>query len=282
MSKKPAEPPKPESKTDEEIKKEEIRKAKLTVGIYLMIALFILIAIASITYFMHIHNVLLKTVLYVGVAGGMGGAFYGINGFVGHIAEDDFDAKWEWWYLYHPITGFVLGVFAYFLIVGGLLTLGSVSQIDYTKGILLYCSISFIAGFSARKFTEKLNDLASTLFSSSSSTTKTTPTATNLVVSGFPNPATAGAPGSFKVTAKDANGKKVTSYTGTVKITSSDSQAVISPDDYTFQASDKGVRTFKNVATLNTPGTQSITATDTQNNSIKGSQTEIKVNKAAS
>ncbi len=152
MSEKTIDPPKPEPETDEETKK-EVQRAKLTVGIYLMIALFILIAVASATYFEHINDVLLKTVLYVGVAGGLGGVFYGINGFIYHIAEDDFDAKWEWWYLYHPITGFVLGVFAYFLIVGGLLTLGSVSQIDYTKGILLYCSISFIAGFSAKKFT---------------------------------------------------------------------------------------------------------------------------------
>ncbi|MGA2682091.1 MAG: hypothetical protein ABSF44_09875 [Candidatus Bathyarchaeia archaeon] len=262
-------------------KKKQIEKTKTIVGFYLLAAIFVLIAIASVTYFEHLNSVLLKTVLYVGVAGGLGGVFYGIRGFIYHTSEDDFDPKWRWWYLYHPVTGFVLGVLAYFLIVGGLLTLGSVSQVDYTKGILLYCSISFLAGFSAKKFNEKLDELASTIFSTSSSaSTKTASTAANLVVSDFPNPVTAGMAGSVKVTAKDAKGKLVTTYTGTVKITSSDNQATL-PKDCRFQPSDKGVYTFTDV-TLNTTGSQSITATDSQNGSITGSQTAITVNKAAS
>ncbi len=271
-------PTKPQTDAD---KNEEVQRAKNIVGFYLLAALFVLIAIAAATYFEHINDVLLKTVLYVGVAGGLGGVFYGIRGFIYHTSEDDFDPKWRWWYLYHPVTGFVLGILAYFLVVGGLLTLGSVSQVDYTKGVLLYCAIGFLAGFSAKKFNEKLDELASNLFSTSSTRPAvTTSTATNLYVSGFPNLTSPGTAGSFTVAAKNANGKPVTSYAGTVKITSTDNQAQL-PKDYTFQATDKGTHTFTSVI-LSSPGFQTNTATDTQKTSITGAQTNIEVSKSPS
>ncbi len=53
-----------------------------------------------------------------------------------------------------------------------------------------------------------------------------------------------------------------TGYTGTVHFTSTDPQAVL-PADYTFTAGDRGTFTF--TATLETAGTQSITATDANN-----------------
>jgi len=98
-----------------------------------------------------------------------------------------------------------------------------------------------------------------------------------LVVSGFPNPVTAGASQSFTVTAKDANGNIATGYVGTVQFTSSDNQAVL-PANYAFVAADKGVYVFS--ATLKTVGTQSITATDTVTPSIAGTQGGITVNAA--
>ena len=51
--------------------------------------------------------------------------------------------------------------------------------------------------------------------------------ATHFVVSGFPSSTVAGVAHSFTVTAKDAYNNTVTSYAGTVKITSSDSKAVL-------------------------------------------------------
>src|SRR5207244_12097669 len=86
------------------------------------------------------------------------------------------------------------------------------------------------------------------------------PLATKFVVTGFSSPATAGVPGSFTVTAEDANGNLAASYTGTVHFTSSDAQAVL-PEDYTFTAADAGQHTFS--TTLKTAGSQSLTATDT-------------------
>jgi hypothetical protein len=103
-------------------------------------------------------------------------------------------------------------------------------------------------------------------------------TASSLLVSDFPSPATAGVAGSFTVTALDSSGHVDTGYTGTVHFTSSDAHAVL-PANYTFTASDQGVHTF--TATLKTALTQSLTATDTSTGSITGSQTGITVNPAA-
>jgi|GEM_PF-3374892 hypothetical protein len=101
--------------------------------------------------------------------------------------------------------------------------------------------------------------------------------ASALVISGFPNPVTAGTSQSFTVTAKDAYGNIATGYVGTVHFTSSDSHAVL-PANYAFVAADKGVHVF--TATLKTVGTQSITATDTIAPSITGTQSGIRVNAA--
>jgi hypothetical protein len=59
-----------------------------------------------------------------------------------------------------------------------------------------------------------------------------------------------------------------------VAFTSSDPRAAL-PDPYTFTAEDNGVHVFS--ATLNTRRTQSLTATDTVNTSITGTQAGIVV-----
>jgi hypothetical protein len=98
-----------------------------------------------------------------------------------------------------------------------------------------------------------------------------------LVVAGFPSPVVAGTAGTVTVTAQDAYGNTVTSYTGTVTFSSSDPQAQL-PSDYTFTPDDNGTHTFP--AILVTAGLQSITATDTTDDSITGTQTDIEVDPA--
>ena len=61
-----------------------------------------------------------------------------------------------------------------------------------------------------------------------------------------------------------------------MQFSSSDPLASL-PANYTFTATDAGVHTFS--ATLNTVGTESLTATDTLNSSITGIETGITVNK---
>jgi hypothetical protein len=98
------------------------------------------------------------------------------------------------------------------------------------------------------------------------------------VVSGFPSPTTAGVAGAFTVTALNANGTVNAGYTGTVHFSSSDPPALL-PVNYTFTAADQGVHTF--TATLETAGSQSITATDTATGNISGSESGMVVNPAA-
>jgi hypothetical protein len=99
--------------------------------------------------------------------------------------------------------------------------------------------------------------------------------ASTFTVSGFPSPVMAGTGSSFSVTAKDTFGNTATGYTGTVRFTSSDGQAML-PGNSTLS---NGTGTFN--ATLKTAGAQSLTATDTMSSSITGSQTGITVNPAA-
>jgi hypothetical protein len=98
--------------------------------------------------------------------------------------------------------------------------------------------------------------------------------ASTFTVSGFLSPTTAGASGTFTVTARDPFGNIATDYAGTVSFSSTDSQAVLL-DRYSFTDADNGTQTFD--AILETAGTQAITATDTVNASITGAQLGIVV-----
>jgi hypothetical protein len=95
-----------------------------------------------------------------------------------------------------------------------------------------------------------------------------------LTVSGLTTPRTKGVAGTIRVTAVDAYGNRVSSYTGTIHFTSSDAKAKL-PANYKFKATDAGTHVF--TVTLKTAGTRSVTATDTVTKTIKGSQSGIVV-----
>ncbi len=92
-------------------------------------------------------------------------------------------------------------------------------------------------------------------------------TARSLKVTGLPTTTATGLPTTFTVTAYDAYGNVATSYAGTLQFTSSDSQASL-PENETISPEQQGTSTF--VATFESAGTQTITATDTVISSIKG------------
>ncbi len=114
-----------------------------------------------------------------------------------------------------------------------------------------------------------------TSITSSSAAVQVTPAgAQSLLVAGFSNPATAGASGAFTVTARDALGNTASGYSGSVGFTSTDPCATL-PAAYPFAAADAGRHSFS--ATLCRAGTQTITAADTSQPSIVGSQASIQV-----
>jgi tartrate-resistant acid phosphatase type 5 len=80
------------------------------------------------------------------------------------------------------------------------------------------------------------------------------------------------------VAAVDAYGNVATDYRGTVRLGSSDAQAVL-PGDYAFTAGDNGQHTF--AVTLKTLGTQSLTATDVLTGSLAAGSATVTVNPVA-
>ena len=100
-----------------------------------------------------------------------------------------------------------------------------------------------------------------------------------LVVSGITSPRNAGVFGNVTVEGRDVFGNRATGYTGIIHFTSTDAAAT-KPADYTFTSgivADNGIHTFTGGVIFITSGTWSITATDTVNTSITGSQSGIVV-----
>jgi autotransporter-associated beta strand protein len=76
-----------------------------------------------------------------------------------------------------------------------------------------------------------------------------------------PSTATAASAFAVTVTAVDALGNRIGSYTGTITSSSSDPHAAFAPSSYTFTSSDHGAKTFAAGATLNLAGSQTVTVT---------------------
>ncbi|HEV3082950.1 MAG TPA: choice-of-anchor tandem repeat GloVer-containing protein, partial [Gemmataceae bacterium] len=121
-------------------------------------------------------------------------------------------------------------------------------------------------------------DTTNIFVTGSAITTVTGAAASSLTIGRFPSPTTAGSAGYVTVTALDAYGNIATGYTGTVHFTSSDAKAVL-PADFTFTPQYPSPRVFS--VTLETAGTQSITATDTVTSGMTSTQSGITVNPAA-
>jgi RHS repeat-associated protein len=120
-------------------------------------------------------------------------------------------------------------------------------------------------------------DTATSTITGQANVTVNPAAASVLGVTGFPSPIAAGTAASFIVTTFDPYGNIATGYRGTIHFSSSDSAASL-PANYMFTAADAGRHTF--TATLNTPGTQSITARDTVRSSTAGTQSGIHVTAA--
>ena len=90
----------------------------------------------------------------------------------------------------------------------------------------------------------------------------------SLVITQLPSKVYAGLTDGFQVAACDSYGNVITGFTGTVQFTSSDPDADL-PSSYTFTSANAGVHLFS--AELETPGTQTITATAATVPAITGS-----------
>jgi hypothetical protein len=89
-----------------------------------------------------------------------------------------------------------------------------------------------------------------------------------------PSSVTPGVAFNFTLTAVDAYGNVATGYTGSVHFSSSDPAGSL-PVNYKFTSSDAGMVTL--AAILDTIGSQSLTATDTLNSGLTGTDGTIQV-----
>ena len=96
------------------------------------------------------------------------------------------------------------------------------------------------------------------------------PAAASRFVISAPSSVSAGVACNLTLTVEDAYGNVVIGYTGTVHFSCTDKTATL-PKNYTFTAAEKGVHTFT-VLVLRKKGYQTITITDTLNNSLTGSE----------
>ena len=153
---------------------------------------------------------------------------------------------------------------------------------DHAAGVALPADYTFVAGDNGvHTFTNGATLVTTgnqTITATDTTTASITGTSNNIAVSlppathlsvSAPSTVSTGSAFSVTVTALDASSNIATGYTGTVHFTSTDLAAGVAlPADYTFTAGDAGRHTF--TATLKTPGTQSISATDTATSSITG------------
>ncbi len=117
-------------------------------------------------------------------------------------------------------------------------------------------------------------DTANSSLTGTSSAVNVTLPATHFVVT-VPSTATAGAAFNIQITAEDVNGNTAAGYTGTVHFSSSDSAAVL-PANATLT---NGVGTFS--VTLNTAGSQTVSATDTVSSGLTGTSSAVSVTVAS-
>jgi hypothetical protein len=92
-------------------------------------------------------------------------------------------------------------------------------------------------------------------------------------------PVTAGDAHPLQVTALDRFGNIARSYQGTIHLSSSDGQAIVGNNDYTFQTGDQGVHSF--AVELQTAGMQTLTASDNSVLALTLTMSNITVNAAA-
>jgi hypothetical protein len=104
--------------------------------------------------------------------------------------------------------------------------------------------------------------------------------AAKYLFSGVPGSANADTPFTMTVAVSDAFDNPVPTYRGTAHFSSSDSKAML-PANYAYTAGDNGSHTFTNGFQLKTPGSQTITATDTVAMSITGTTPAINVSAGA-
>lgn len=147
----------------------------LVVAVYSTAIAVVFSAIAVLTWYFPVFSGpngsgrdIATIVIYCVCAGGVGGALYSMRGLKKHSAAGDYDAKYTWAYVFHPLMGAVLGAVSFFFVKGGVLLFsGATGEAGPGDPFRVRCalvSIAFLAGFASHEFLTKLKEIAVTLF----------------------------------------------------------------------------------------------------------------------
>jgi len=143
------------------------------------------------------------------------------------------------------------------------------SSITFSNGVATIPVTFATAGVQSVTVMDSANNALSAV---STPVTVTLDKVTGYTVTG-PASASAGAAVQFTVNAKDSAGNTVTTYNGTAAVTSTDAAAIL-PATITFN---KGIATI--TVTFNSVGSQTVTLTDSSDNTITGKAT-VNVNRS--
>ncbi len=103
--------------------------------------------------------------LVIIIVGAVGACVFSLWSIAKHVARKDFTARWFVWYLLRPFTGAGLALLFYFLVRGGLLTIGSNLQ---NLNLIVIAGISALVGMFSEQALQKLRELADSTFGASS------------------------------------------------------------------------------------------------------------------
>ena len=111
-----------------------------------------------------------QTVIYSLCGGGLGAISYSFWQLFRHYcALKKFESIWTIWYVFGPVSGSLVGVATYAVVVGGLLVLGESIALRSNWAIF---ALSFLSGFSAKRVLRKLHAIAGQIFQEAEKTTE--------------------------------------------------------------------------------------------------------------
>ena len=144
--------------------------------IFLIVLMFLLIfndGGININVFNYVVNpktvikiLIITTILIAGV---VGGCLSNLRRIVKHSTSGNFDTNHCLSYYLRPLFGGLAGIVVFFLLLGGAVTFSGGSNIALVDTVQLsslapYVIAALLAGFSSTEFSNKLNDLADSLF----------------------------------------------------------------------------------------------------------------------
>ncbi len=101
--------------------------------------------------------------LVIVVVGGVGACVFSLWAIARHVEQKNFCFRWFPWYMLRPFTGAGLALLFYFLVRGGLLTIGASLQ---NLNLIVVAGIAALVGMFSEQALHKLHSLASSIFGS--------------------------------------------------------------------------------------------------------------------